>query len=191
MKWLSLFLGALFLTTFACCDDGPADGDGDGDADTCESEGATCRNDQDCCDGLSCHDEDGTGARVQGNRFSSHESAALTVNSSASATVLENKFYGNQLGVRVFDASAELRGNEFVGNRHAVTLGETDATLADNTIRGGEIGVMVTAGSSPLIRENLVENVATRGIFVANEDGNNQTQVMKAGSTPDWGPRAY
>jgi TolB protein len=29
------------------------------------------------------------------------------------------------------------------------------------------------------------------GIFVANKDGNNQTQVMKAGSTPDWGPRAY
>jgi len=32
---------------------------------------------------------------------------------------------------------------------------------------------------------------STGGIFVANEDGNNQTQVMKAGSTPDWGPRAY
>ena len=29
------------------------------------------------------------------------------------------------------------------------------------------------------------------GIFVANEDGNNQTQVMRAGTTPDWGPRAY
>ncbi len=29
------------------------------------------------------------------------------------------------------------------------------------------------------------------GIVVANEDGNNQIQVMKSGSTPDWGPRAY
>lgn len=29
------------------------------------------------------------------------------------------------------------------------------------------------------------------GIVVANEDGNNQITVMKAGSTPDWGPRAY
>ena len=29
------------------------------------------------------------------------------------------------------------------------------------------------------------------GIVVANEDGNNQIDVVKAGSTPDWGPRAY
>ncbi len=29
------------------------------------------------------------------------------------------------------------------------------------------------------------------GIVVANEDGNNQIEVIKAGSTPDWGPRAY
>jgi TolB protein len=28
------------------------------------------------------------------------------------------------------------------------------------------------------------------GITLANEDGNNQIEVMKAGSTPDWGPRA-
>jgi TolB protein len=29
------------------------------------------------------------------------------------------------------------------------------------------------------------------GIWIANEDGNNQQQVNRAGSTPDWGPRAY
>ncbi len=29
------------------------------------------------------------------------------------------------------------------------------------------------------------------GIYVANQDGNNQNQVGRAGSTPDWGPRAY
>lgn len=29
------------------------------------------------------------------------------------------------------------------------------------------------------------------GIAIANEDGNNQMQVMAAGTTPDWGPRAY
>jgi TolB protein len=29
------------------------------------------------------------------------------------------------------------------------------------------------------------------GIVVANGDGNNQIQVMRAGTTPDWGPRAY
>lgn len=28
------------------------------------------------------------------------------------------------------------------------------------------------------------------GITIANEDGNNQQEVMKAGTTPDWGPRA-
>lgn len=28
------------------------------------------------------------------------------------------------------------------------------------------------------------------GITIANEDGNNQIQVMRAGTTPDWGPRA-
>ncbi len=28
------------------------------------------------------------------------------------------------------------------------------------------------------------------GIYVANEQGNNQIQIIKAGSTPDWGPRA-
>lgn len=28
------------------------------------------------------------------------------------------------------------------------------------------------------------------GIVLANDDGNNQTTVMKAGTTPDWGPRA-
>jgi TolB protein len=28
------------------------------------------------------------------------------------------------------------------------------------------------------------------GIFVANEQGNNQQQIARAGSTPDWGPRA-
>ena len=29
------------------------------------------------------------------------------------------------------------------------------------------------------------------GITIANEDGNNQISVIKAGTTPDWGPRAY
>jgi len=29
------------------------------------------------------------------------------------------------------------------------------------------------------------------GIYVANEKGNNQVQIIKAGSTPDWGPKAY
>jgi TolB protein len=29
------------------------------------------------------------------------------------------------------------------------------------------------------------------GITIANEDGNNQIPVIKAGTTPDWGPRAY
>ena len=28
------------------------------------------------------------------------------------------------------------------------------------------------------------------GIVIANEDGNNQIPVQKAGTTPDWGPRA-
>lgn len=32
---------------------------------------------------------------------------------------------------------------------------------------------------------------ARGGITVANEDGNNQMQVMAAGSTPDWGARVY
>ena len=26
------------------------------------------------------------------------------------------------------------------------------------------------------------------GIYVANQDGNNQIQIIKAGTTPDWGP---
>lgn len=29
------------------------------------------------------------------------------------------------------------------------------------------------------------------GIVIANEDGNNEISVIKAGTTPDWGPRAY
>ena len=28
------------------------------------------------------------------------------------------------------------------------------------------------------------------GIYIANEDGNNNVQIIKGGSTPDWGPRA-
>jgi TolB protein len=31
---------------------------------------------------------------------------------------------------------------------------------------------------------------ARGGVTIANEDGNNQIQVMNAGGTPDWGPRA-
>jgi TolB protein len=37
----------------------------------------------------------------------------------------------------------------------------------------------------------LIAFATSRGIFVANEDGNNQIQVGRAGTTPDWGPRAY
>ncbi|MBK8234987.1 MAG: PD40 domain-containing protein [Deltaproteobacteria bacterium] len=33
-------------------------------------------------------------------------------------------------------------------------------------------------------------NSSSGGIVIANEDGNNQIPVMKAGTTPDWGPRA-
>jgi TolB protein len=29
------------------------------------------------------------------------------------------------------------------------------------------------------------------GIVIANENGNNEIQVIKSGTTPDWGPRAY
>ena len=32
---------------------------------------------------------------------------------------------------------------------------------------------------------------STGGIVIANEDGNNQISVIKAGTTPDWGPRRY
>lgn len=37
----------------------------------------------------------------------------------------------------------------------------------------------------------LVAWSSSGGIVIANEDGNNQITVMKAGTTPDWGPRAY
>jgi TolB protein len=37
----------------------------------------------------------------------------------------------------------------------------------------------------------LVAFSSSRGIVIANEDGNNQKPVMGQGSTPDWGPRAY
>ncbi|MBC8069951.1 MAG: PD40 domain-containing protein [Deltaproteobacteria bacterium] len=36
----------------------------------------------------------------------------------------------------------------------------------------------------------LIAFTSAGGITIANEDGNNQIPVMKAGTTPDWGPRA-
>lgn len=118
-------------------------------------------------------DGDGTFAHVEGNRFSAHDADALTVSDGADALILGNKFYGNNQGVRVHEASAAVRDNEFVGNWNAVMLSATDATLADNTIRGGDYGVSIGNGSTPSISGNLIENVGTRGIFVA--DGTSPT----------------
>ncbi|MEX1345463.1 MAG: right-handed parallel beta-helix repeat-containing protein, partial [Candidatus Limnocylindrales bacterium] len=118
-------------------------------------------------------DDDGTGAHLEGNRFSAHDADALSISGGASATVLGNSFYGNNQGVRVSGASADVRGNEFVGNWNAVMLSATDATLSDNNIRGGEIGVSVGDGSSATISGNVIENVGTRGIYVA--DGTSPT----------------
>jgi TolB protein len=36
----------------------------------------------------------------------------------------------------------------------------------------------------------LVSYYKDGGIFVANDEGNNQVQIAKGGTTPDWGPRA-
>ena len=118
-------------------------------------------------------DGDGTSAHLERNRFSAHETAALSISGGAGATILGNRFYGNNQGVHVDGAFAAVHDNEFVGNWNAVMLSATDATLADNTIRGGEYGVSVGNGSAPSIRGNLVENVGTRGISVA--DGTSPT----------------
>jgi parallel beta-helix repeat protein len=118
-------------------------------------------------------DGDGTAAHLERNRFSAHEADALSVSGGARVTIRGNRFYGNNQGVHVHDASAAVHDNEFVGNWNAVMLSATDATLADNTIRGGEIGISVGNGSTPSISGNLIENVGTRGIFVA--DGTSPT----------------
>ncbi|TPV93857.1 MAG: hypothetical protein B7733_18260 [Myxococcales bacterium FL481] len=37
----------------------------------------------------------------------------------------------------------------------------------------------------------LISYYRDGGVFVANSDGNNQVQVVRGATTPDWGPRAY
>lgn len=110
-------------------------------------------------------DGDGTGALVEGNRFSSHTADALSVLDSATATISGNAFYGNQQGVRVAHASADVRDNDFVNNWNGVLMLDADASLVDNTIRGGSFGVSVTAGGSPRLSANLIENAATSGVL--------------------------
>lgn len=112
-------------------------------------------------------DGDGTGALVEGNRFTTHTGDALSVLDAATATISGNAFYGNQQGVRVAHASADVRDNEFVNNWNGVLLMDTDASFVDNTVRGGTLGVSVTAGGSPHISGNVVENATARGIFAA------------------------
>jgi hypothetical protein len=113
-------------------------------------------------------DGDGTAALVEGNRFSTHTMDALSVMDSATATISGNAFYGNQQGVRVAHASADVRDNDFVNNWNSVLLLDADASLVDNTIRGGTLGVSVTGAGSPHISGNVVENATHRGIFAAD-----------------------
>ncbi len=114
------------------------------------------------------HAGDGTSALLEGNRFASHEAEALAVLHGATATISGNKFYGNQQAMRVEGATAEIRDNELVSNYTGVLLKDAEMTLAANKIRGGNIGVSVISSGSPLITDNLIENVDTMGVFAAN-----------------------
>ena len=112
-------------------------------------------------------DGDGTSAIIEDNRFSSSGGSGVLVTDGATAVLTGNSFYGNQQAVHVAEATAEVRANQFVGNWNSVLLRDTDSTLSGNTIRGGTIAVTVSGARSPLIRDNLIENVAMRGILVA------------------------
>ncbi|MEE9381992.1 MAG: DPP IV N-terminal domain-containing protein [Nannocystaceae bacterium] len=37
----------------------------------------------------------------------------------------------------------------------------------------------------------LISYYRDGGVYIANKDGNNQVQIVKGATTPDWGPRAY
>lgn len=113
-------------------------------------------------------DDDGTSAALEGNRFSGSSGQGVLVSDTATATITGNAFSGNQQGVRVAEATAEVRDNEFVGVWNSVMFRDTDSTLAGNTIRGGTIGATFSGSGSPLVQGNLIENAAMRGILVAH-----------------------
>jgi hypothetical protein len=123
------------------------------------------------------HGADATSATIKGNRFSSSLAVGVALADAAMVVVEGNKFYGNQVGVRVTAASADIRDNDFVDNWTSVQLQDTDATLAGNTIRGGGYAVTITSSGSPLIGDNLIEKPELRGIIVGDHtsptiDGN-------------------
>lgn len=113
------------------------------------------------------YQDDGTSAVLEGNSFSSSDTEALSVTNGATAVVDGNHFTSNYHGLRVSDASAEIRNNTFAINSHGIMLKDADATVVDNTIRGGLFGVAVTSSGSPVIRDNVIENTRTQGVYAA------------------------
>jgi hypothetical protein len=107
-----------------------------------------------------------TSATIEGNTFSSAPDEAVYVTTGAEATIVGNRFHGNGHGVTVSHAGAIIRDNGFVSNTTAVNLMGADAQVAGNTISAGDMGISIVMSGAPEIRDNTVERLTSRGIFV-------------------------
>jgi nitrous oxidase accessory protein NosD len=107
-----------------------------------------------------------TSAIIEGNTFSSAPDEAVEVTTGAETTIVDNRFYGNGQAVTVSHAGATIRDNGFVSNTTAINLMGTDAKVAGNSISDGDMGISIVTSGAPDIRDNMVEGLASRGIFV-------------------------
>jgi hypothetical protein len=107
-----------------------------------------------------------TSVTIEGNTFGAAPDEAVYVTTGAEATIVGNRFYGNSHAVTVSHAGATIRDNRFISNTTAVNLMGADAQVVGNSVSGGDMGISIVMSGTPEIRDNIVEALVSRGIFV-------------------------
>jgi len=99
----------------------------------------------------------GTDPVIRGNTISGATSAGISVDSGASATIVDNELTGNQTGLSVRGSGAVISGNVIREGRTGVTLsGAGSPVLEENTIEGYEFGLMIGSGTTPTLTGNTI-----------------------------------
>jgi F-box protein 11 len=99
----------------------------------------------------------GTNPVIRGNTISGATSAGISVDSEASATIVDNELDGNVTGLSVRGSGAVITGNVIREGRTGVNLsGGGSPILEENTIEGNEFGLMIGSGTTPTLTGNTI-----------------------------------
>jgi hypothetical protein len=114
----------------------------------------------------------GTDPLVRGNSFRDCEAGVLMMRGT-SATIEDNEFDGNTVGISVGEADATVAGNVIRDSRTGVEILRGESVLSDNSITQNKVGLVLDRPAKPVMSGNVIC------------DNENNVRLMARAEMPD------